>query len=114
MGIEQLSKEELVKLLADKQETLSLLSEKQERQLAIYMTPDFIRALSNARCRLCVGRTYEEMRPVPGDPEGKMQKTILHRGTPYTIEHGGDKLACRTCVHVRQALVDVGVQGIFV
>jgi len=114
MGIEQMSKEELIKILEDKREVLGLLSEKRQKQVVSYMNPDFIRALENARCRSCVGRVYEEIRPIPGDPEGKTKKVVLHEGTPYTIEHGGDQLACRTCKHVRQGMADAGLHGIFI
>ena len=112
MGIEQLSKEELIKLLGDKKETLSLLSEKQEQETVSYMTPEFVRALSNARCRSCVGRVYEVVEPVPGDLEGRTRKVTKHEGQPYTIEQGGTELACRTCKHVRQGLKEAGVHGI--
>ena len=111
MGIEQMSKEELIRIWKDKQEVLTLLSEKQQAQLVSYMNPDFIRALENARCRLCVGRTYEEQRPDPTSAEGKLKKVVMHEGTPYS---GGDQLACRTCKHVRQGMVDAGLHGIFV
>lgn len=114
MGIEQMSKEELIKIWKDKQEVLTLLSEKRQAQIVSYMTPDFTRSLENARCRSCVGRIYEELRPIPGDPEGKTKKVVLHEGAPYTIEHGGNELACRTCKHVRQGMVDAGLSGIHI
>ena len=114
MGIEQLSKDELVTMLTDKQETLELLSEKRGQLVDSYMTADLIRALSNARCRLCVGRSYEVMIPIPGDPDGGTKKTVVHDGTPYAESQGGDKTACRTCTHVRQALADVGVRDVFI
>ena len=114
MGIEQLTNKELITLLGDKQETLTLLSEKQQVQASSYMTPGFVRSLENARCRLCVGRVYEELRPIPGDPEGKTKKVTLHEGTAYTIAHGGDKLACRTCKHVRHELAEVSKERVFI
>ena len=114
MGIEQLNKEELVKILEDKQETLSLLKEKRDQEAYDYMTPEFRRALMTGRCRLCVGTVIERMLPIPGDPDGKVKKTITHTGTPYAESRGGNKLACRTCKHVRQALRDAGVTDVFI
>lgn len=114
MGIEQLNKEELTKMLEEKQITLELLNERKEQKAASYMTADLIRALENARCRSCVGRVYEVMRPIPGDLEGKMRKTTMPEGQPYLQSKGGTELACRTCKHVRQALTDVGIHDVFI
>jgi hypothetical protein len=109
MGIEQLTKDELTKMLEEKETTLELLNEKKEQKQASYMTSDLVRALENGRCRSCVGRIYEMMRPIPGDPEGRTKKVTMQEGHPYK---GGKEIACRTCNPVRHALRGAGVQGI--
>jgi hypothetical protein len=109
MGIEQLTKEELIKLYEDKSETLELLSEKKLAPKADYISAEFVHGLEVGRCRVCVGRSYEV--PDPTSPTGKK---VVAEGQPYVISswfdaegnpHSyGDELACRTCQHVRRFL----------
>lgn len=111
MGLEQLNKEELTNILEDKKAILGLLEEKKEKPGPSYMTSELVRALSNARCRLCVGRVYDMMRPIPGDPEGKTKKVVMSEGQPYV---GGEEIACRTCKNVREALDVTGVKDVHI
>jgi hypothetical protein len=111
MGLEQLNKEELTNILEDKKVILGLLEEKKNEPGASYMTSELVRALSNARCRSCVGRIYEMMRPIPGDPEGKTKKVTMSEGQPYV---GGTEMACRTCIPVRKALDGAGVRDVHI
>ena len=114
MGIEQLNKEELTKMLEEKNIVLELLDERNRQKPADYMTAELITALGNARCRLCVGRVTETMVAIEGDPDGKTRKTTTHTGAPYLESAGGTEMACRTCKHVRLALAGAGIHDVHI
>ena len=109
MGLEQLTKEELLGILEDKKTILGMKEQASKKAPKINMSPELVRTLTNARCRLCHGQTYEVV-----DESNPVGKTTLWLGQPISESMGGNKLACRTCQHIRNALSDYGVVDLYI
>ena len=109
MSLETLTKDALLGILEDKKTILGMKEKDSKKAPKINLSAELVRTLTNARCRLCHGQTYEVADE--GNPTGK---TTLWLGQPITASAGGNKLACRTCRHIRNALPDYGVVDLYI
>jgi hypothetical protein len=109
MTLEMLSKAELASILEDKQIVLEMLGKEAGTAPKMVLAQELVNAMLAARCRLCVGHIVEEVDE--HNPVGKVTKAV---GQPIAISQGGDKIACRTCRHVRSALWDFGVRDVYI
>jgi hypothetical protein len=109
MSLETLNKDDLVKILRDKQIVFNTTVKTNMASERFMFDNEMLHALQNARCRLCVGETFE----VP-DETTPVGKRLVWLGQPISESNGGDQPACRTCVHIRMKLAEQGIRDVYV
>ena len=109
MSLETLNKDELIKIIKDKQLVFEVKNSKKTASDTFVFSAEELRGVVNSRCRLCIGERYEV--PDPANPVGKVLK---HRGQPISQSMGGTQPACRTCRHVRAQVAKQGYVDVYI